>query len=69
MELLLLIVLALVVVALLTGFSGFSDRVTTVRRSRPQVIEEIVYEDRPEVVEEVVDEVPSPRTRRRIVEY
>ena len=68
MELLLLIVLVLVVLAVVTSFSGF-DRVTPVRRSRPRVVEEIVYEERPQVVEEVVDEVPAPRTRRRVVEY
>ncbi len=68
MELLLLILLVVVVVAVLTGFSGYGCT-TTVRRSRPTVVEEVVYEERPKVVEEVVEDVPAPRTRRRIVEY
>ena len=68
MELLLLIVLVLVVAAMFSAFGGF-DRVTTVRRSRPRIVEEIVYEDRPQVVEEVVEEPSAPRARRRVVEY
>ena len=67
MELLLLIVLVLVVLAVFAGRPG--GPITTVRRPRPRVVEEIVYEERPEVVEEVVEEAPAPRTRRRIVEY
>jgi hypothetical protein len=68
MAFLLLILLAVVLVVVLTSGIG---PVTTVRRSRPRVVEEIVYEERPQVVEEVVDEVeaPRPRTRRRVVEY
>ena len=66
MELLLVILLVLVVLAL---FAGRGGPVTTVRRSRPRVVEEIVYEERPEVVEEVVDDVPPRRVaRRRVIE-
>ena len=65
MELLLLIVLVLVALAVFSA----PRPVTTVRRSRPRVVEEIVYEERPRVVEEVVDEVQTPRPRRRVVEY